>query len=494
MRLLYVLTSCRKVWHNAVHERNENKESESTKQCFKYLDLTSRSFSAVIQELHPELLLPVALFYLVLRGLDTIEDDTSIAAKTKEPLLRKFHEILKVEGWHFDGNRPEEKDRELLVNFGCVTEEFNKMKPAYQEIVADITERMGNGMADYCLNAEFNENGVDKVEDYDLYCYYVAGLVGEGLTRMFVESKFGNPALLERGNLHRSMGLFLQKVNITRDVREDFDDNRKFWPREIWSKHVDKFEDLFKPEFKAQALNCNSEMILNALDHADECLFYLAGLREQSVFNFCAIPQTMAIATMDLCFRNYNMFQRNIKITKGQACGIMIESTQNLKLVTEVFTKHIRSIRKKNRPEDPNYLKISIACGKVEQFIESIFPTQKVEDVVGSANADGSAPRVVVREKSAEEVAAERKEMYVLMAVVVGFLLLVAGTMVSTSCPRFSRQVLTIQVGVAWAMGARFDLAYVEVKKTWDQLFGGNATVDAAAGQLASNITKHEEL
>ncbi|KAK5049407.1 hypothetical protein LTR84_004336 [Exophiala bonariae] len=467
-----------KVWHNAVHERNESKESETTKECFKYLDLTSRSFSAVIQELHPELLIPVTLFYLALRGLDTIEDDTSIPAKTKEPLLRKFHEILTVEGWHFDGNRPEEKDRELLVNFGCVTAEFNKIKPEYQEIIRDIAEKMGNGMADYCLNAEFNENGVDKVEDYDLYCYYVAGLVGEGLTRMFVESKYGNPALLDRSNLHRSMGLFLQKVNIIRDVREDFDDARKFWPKEIWSKHVDKFEDLFKPEYKQQALNCNSEMILNALDHADECLFYLAGLREQSVFNFCAIPQTMAIATLDLCFRNYAMFQRNIKITKGQACEIMIQSTQNLKLVTEVFTKHIRSIRKKNRPEDPNYLKISIACGKVEQFIESIFPSQSAEAAAAAnGGADGTAPRVAVREKTAEQVASERKEMYMLMAVVVGFLLVVAGSM----------------VGVAWAMGARFDLALVEVKKTWDQLFAaGNATIDI--GDLDSDITKHGEL
>lgn len=41
-------------------------------------------------------------------------------------------------------------------------------------------------------------------------------------------------------------------------------------------------------------------------------------------------------------------------------------------------------------------------------------------------------------------------------------------------------------------MGARFDLAFAEVKKTWDQLFGGNATIDT--GDLASNVTKHEEL
>jgi hypothetical protein len=126
-------------------------------------------------------------------------------------------------------------------------------------------------------------------------------------------------------------------------------------------------------------------MILNALDHADECLFYLAGLREQSVFNFCAIPQSMAIATLELCFQNYSMFERNIKITKGQACQLMLESTQNLQLVCEVFKKHVKSIRKKNRPQDPNFLKISIACGKIDQFVESIFPTHKVEDAIAKS-------------------------------------------------------------------------------------------------------------
>jgi hypothetical protein len=70
----------------------------------------------------------------------------------------------------------------------------------------------------------------------------------------------------------------------------------------------------------------------------------------------------------------------------------MIESSQNLQLVCEVFRRYARKIHKKNNPHDPNFLKISIALGRVstsvelkinadplqiEQFIESIFPTQK---------------------------------------------------------------------------------------------------------------------
>ena len=327
--------------------------------------MTSRSFSSVIQELHPELLVPVALFYLILRGLDTIEDDMTISLAAKTPLLRNFYKIVNKEGWNYDGNGPDEKDRELLVHFEVVTEEFNKIKPVYQDIIRDIAKQMGNGMADYCKNAEHNEHGVDTISDYDLYCYYVAGLVGNGLTRLFFESGFAHPALLTNASYHTSMGLFLQKTNIIRDVKEDFDDKRIFWPKEIWSRHVDKFEDLFKPENENAALNCSSDMVLNALYHAIECMQYLAGLKEQSVFNFAAIPQAMAIATLEVVFRNPQIFKRNVKITKGEACRIMTLSTQNNQTLSEVFKDYTRRIHKRNTPRDPNFLKISIQCGKV---------------------------------------------------------------------------------------------------------------------------------
>ncbi|KKK19626.1 hypothetical protein P175DRAFT_0500930 [Aspergillus ochraceoroseus IBT 24754] len=433
-----------KIWHNPVHERNEEKETETQKICFKFLDLTSRSFSAVIKELHPELLLPVCIFYLVLRGLDTIEDDTSIPLETKEPLLRNFKDFLEQDGWTFTGNRPEEKDRELLVQFHNIITEFKNMKPAYQAIVKDITDKMGNGMADYARKAASEDAGVNTVEEYDLYCFYVAGLVGEGLTRLFVEAEFGNPALLKRPRLHKSMGLFLQKTNIIRDVREDNDDQRRFWPKEIWSNHVDDFDDLFKPENREAALNCGSEMVLNALEHVEECLFYLAGLREQSVFNFCAIPQAMAIATLELCFRNPAMFERNIKITKGDACQLMIESTQNLRVLCDVFRRYVRKIHKKNTPKDPNFLKISIVCGKIEKFIESIFPSQKVEDAkrrVAGALTDAEAEKAKLEAET-------RKDVFFMMA-----LMAVIAVIVSV-----------LMIGTAWLMGARFDLAWQEIK------------------------------
>ena len=362
----------------------------------------------------------------------------TIPLERKDPLLRNFHTITEKEGWTFDGNGPNERDRDLLVQYDLVVIEYRKIKATYREIINDITAKMGAGMADYCNNAEHNTSGVNAVKDYDLYCHYVAGLVGNGLTRLFVEAKLANPVLLERPRLQDSMGLFLQKTNIIRDVREDFDDKRRFWPKEIWSKHVAKFEDLFAPENLDAALNCSSEMVLNSLYHADECLFYLAGLKEQSVFNFAAIPQSMAIATLDLVFRNPKIFKQNVKITKGQACRAMMESTQNLRKVCEIFREYVRSIHKKNTPKDPNFLDISIACGKVEQFIESIFPSQKPEDMeILQAHEDDKAELEKLKKKQSEGKAFtndEKKDLFIMLGIVMAFLFVLSTIMVSFCC------------------------------------------------------------
>jgi len=52
------------------------------------------------------------------------------------------------------------------------------------QVIADITRRMGAGMAKYI------QQDVETVADYDEYCHFVAGLVGVGLSQVY------SPALL----------------------------------------------------------------------------------------------------------------------------------------------------------------------------------------------------------------------------------------------------------------------------------------------------------
>ncbi|PYH35679.1 squalene synthetase [Aspergillus neoniger CBS 115656] len=350
--------------HNPNHRSNIISESESRQVCFKFLDQTSRSFSVIIKELHSELLVPICIFYLVLRGLDTIEDDPSITVKTKQTLLREFDNIIMKDGWTYDGNRPEEKDRELLVHFHHVIKEYKALKPAYKHIIKDITKIMGNGMADFCHKVTLghpDNAGVMTIAEYELYCYYVAGCVGEGLTRFFIEPQLCNSSLLDNPTLPRSMSLFLQKTNIIRDVSEDHEDNRRFWPHQIWSKY------------------CSSEMILNALEHVKECLIYLAGLNEQSIFNFCVVPQCMAIATLELCFSNPALFERNvnIKISRGDACQLMLECTQGLPGLCRIVSRYARCIKAKSSPNATKMFEINKICGTIEEAAKTLIQSQE---------------------------------------------------------------------------------------------------------------------
>ncbi|KAH3664237.1 hypothetical protein OGAPHI_004589 [Ogataea philodendri] len=352
---------------------NPETQSPTEKACYTMLTKTSRSFAAVIMELNPELRNAIMLFYLVLRALDTIEDDMTISPDEKIPLLRSFDSKLLLKDWTYNGNGPNEKDRIVLVEFDKILAEYHKLNPKYQDVIKDIAFKMGNGMADYVINEEFNLNGVATVKEYDLYCYYVAGLVGEGLTKMTVAANFGHPDLLEKIDLSLSMGAFLQKTNIIRDFREDLDDGRSFWPKEIWGNHAEKLVDFTKPDQVQAGLSCISELTLNVLELVPDVLIYLSMVYDHSTYCFCAIPQVMAIATLTLVFQNPKVFQRNVKIRKGETCKLILES-RTYEGVLNIFSSYLNELHHKCPVTDPYYLEIGIKVGQLQQFIEQLNP------------------------------------------------------------------------------------------------------------------------
>ncbi|XP_006461626.1 hypothetical protein AGABI2DRAFT_50291, partial [Agaricus bisporus var. bisporus H97] len=363
-------------------------DRQSMRRCWDFLDMTSRSFSAVIKELDGDLARTICLFYLVLRGLDTIEDDMTIPDKVKQPILRKFHELTVEHGWKFDGCGPNEKDRQLLVEYDTIVEEVNRLDPSFKEVIIDICHKMENGMADFAHQAATTGKiYIATVAEYDLYCHYVAGLVGEGLSRIFTASGKEAEWLGQQLELSNSMGLLLQKTNIIRDYREDTDDQRYFWPKEIWGKYgFNEMKEMYAPGASEKAQWVQSGMILDALRHATDALEYLRFLKNQTIFNFCAIPASMAISTLELCFMNPDMFERNIKIRKATAAQLIMRST-NPRDVGQIFCEYARKIHAKAVPTDPNFMQISVACGKIEQWCEQNYPS-----FIQPPNAPGNPP------------------------------------------------------------------------------------------------------
>nr|ACQ90302.1 squalene synthase [Gynostemma pentaphyllum] len=316
--------------------------------CYTMLHKVSRSFALVIQQLQPQLRNAVCIFYLVLRALDTVEDDTSIETDIKVPILINFHRHIYNRDWHFSCGTKHYKV--LMDEFHHVSTAFLELEKGYQEAIGDVTNRMGAGMAKFICKE------VETIEDYDEYCHYVAGLVGLGLSKLFHASGSED---LASDSISNSMGLFLQKTNIIRDYLEDINEIpkcRMFWPRQIWSKYVDKLEDLKYEENSVKAVHCLNDMVTNALIHVEDCLIYMSNLKDLSIFRFCAIPQIMAIGTLAICYNNIEVFRGVVKMRRGLTAKV-IDRTKTMADVYGAFFDFSVMLKAKVKRSDPNATK-----------------------------------------------------------------------------------------------------------------------------------------
>uniref|UniRef100_A0AB38Z7H8 Squalene synthase n=1 Tax=Paeonia suffruticosa TaxID=45171 RepID=A0AB38Z7H8_PAESU len=355
--------------------------------CYTMLHKVSRSFAFVIQQLDTDLRNAICIFYLVLRALDTVEDDTSIATDVKVPILIDFHRHIYNRDWHFSCGTKEYKV--LMDQFHDVSTAFLELGTSYQEAIEDVTKRMGAGMAKFICKE------VETIDDYDEYCHYVAGLVGLGLSKLFYASKTEDLATDELSN---SMGLFLQKTNIIRDYLEDINEipkSRMFWPRQIWSKYVNKLEDLKYEENSVKAVQCLNDMVTNALIHVEDCLKYMSDLRTPAIFRFCAIPQIMAIGTLALCYNNIEVFRGVVKLRRGLTAKIF-DRTNSMSDVYGAFYDFSCMLKSKVDKNDPNATKTLSRLEAVQKTcINSGVLTKRKSYIVSTKSSFNSVAVVI---------------------------------------------------------------------------------------------------
>lgn len=308
------------------------------KFCETVLKKVSRSFALVIQTLPDDLRISVCVFYLVLRALDTIEDDM-MAFKTRKDhkikLLRSFADKLRLPNYRLM-NVGEAEEKQLLEEFPKVLTVYHSLPKEDQTIIEDITRQMGHGMAEFILKDI--RLGTATKDEYNLYCHYVAGLVGQGLTRLFVAHGKESNGLLNLMKEADEMGMFLQKTNIIRDYLEDLNEGRTFWPRDIWSKYSSSLLDLRTGD-QSKSLECLNELILDAYKHVPAVIRYLEGIKDPKVFRFCAIPQVMAIATLERLVNNPDVFTGVVKIRKGLMLSLF-QYTAGIEEVKGIFSTY----------------------------------------------------------------------------------------------------------------------------------------------------------
>lgn len=201
-----------------------------------HLARVSRSFAFCIPRLEPPFRSWVSLSYLLLRVLDTIEDSPWTTGAERE---RQFDELERmIAGDRIDVQRwidafpsaVSEAERLLLADTPQLISDLHALPPPVYAAIARTLHAMSQGMR-YFLGRPQGMH-LESVGEANLYCFFVAGLVGEMLTLLFTQTTamaLDDDLLVDA---HR-FGRFLQKVNILKDAAEDRAAGRHLVPGDL---------------------------------------------------------------------------------------------------------------------------------------------------------------------------------------------------------------------------------------------------------------------
>ncbi|RZC75807.1 hypothetical protein C5167_000190 [Papaver somniferum] len=300
----------------------------------------------------------VCVLWCVLRALDTVEDDTNIPSELKVSILEDFHRHI------YDRDLPiscgTKRHKVLMDEYHHVSSALLELQKGYQISIEKIVKIMGVGMAKYILNE------VETVDDYNEYCFKAVGIVFLEMSKHLHASNLEDPT----SDHSHSLGTMIQKLHIIEDFFDDMNEipkGRIYWPRQIWSKYVDKLDDLIHPEEPEKALWCLNDMVTDALSHAADSLEYLSTLPHFGTFNVYAIIQVIAVGTLSLCYNNIEVFRGGARMSPGQ-CAKVVLGIKTMSGVYEAIYDFLSTLKTKIDSNDPNATK-TLRCVKEIQKI-----------------------------------------------------------------------------------------------------------------------------
>ncbi len=317
--------------YGAVKSRANDALVESLDYCKWALQSVSRSFALTIPLVEEALLAPIMVGYLEARILDTFEDDIGkrhVSLEERVHAMNAIMEILERPDSQMAKRKAKELAREaedwvqdehyrgLVKNFDKVLTVHRSLDERTKASMVRWMHEMNAGMQKYL------QQPVYSFEDLNEYCYFVAGTPSGFLTELIRTraKKLTPKASQVLQDNERDFGLFLQKVNIIRDFREDILQNEKiFWPGYLFDKHQLEPQELLDPAHEKQAMEMLNAMVDNAVAHVTPVHDYLtavpdeyAGFRQGAAINFA-----MGVATLGEVRGNRDVFygDRPVKIT-----------------------------------------------------------------------------------------------------------------------------------------------------------------------------------
>ncbi|MCB1950101.1 phytoene/squalene synthase family protein [Nitrosomonas sp.] len=300
----------------------------------------SRTFALTIPQLPEALRQVIGNAYLLCRITDTIEDDNALTSEQTRYLSDMFSEVVcgHIAAEQFvtelfpllsDHTIPAEHD--LIKHTPAVIRVTHSFNPVQRRALERCVRIMSRGMADYQDTETLD--GLKDLPAMNLYCYYVAGVVGEMLTELFCDySPEINRNKSELMKLSASFGQGLQMTNILKDIWDDRKRGACWLPQDIFLEKNVILRDLQPNELNPGFQEGLAELIGVAKKHLHNALNYtcLIPPHEKGIRRFCLWALGMAILTL-------KKINRHRSFNNGQQVKITRNTVKATVLTTSIF-------------------------------------------------------------------------------------------------------------------------------------------------------------
>jgi farnesyl-diphosphate farnesyltransferase len=326
------------------------------------LEGVSRTFALTIPQLPSGLSRVVSNAYLLCRIVDTIEDEPSLNGRRKDYFCRQFLRTL-------DSERNAERfsnelcpslssgtpaaEHELIRNVPRVIRITRSFSEPQREALQRCVHTMAKGMAEFQLRGE--KHGLQSLEDLDQYCYFVAGVVGQMLTRLFC---LHSPEIAKNHDplmaLAVSFGQGLQMTNILKDVWEDYRLGVCWLPRKLFAEEGFDLTDLPATRNRQGFERGIRRLIGISRGHLRDAVSYslLIPKHETGIRNFCLWAIGLAVLTLRKIHNHLDYTDGSqVKISRFSVKGTILAT--RLTLQNNALLKLLFSIAAWRLPPSP---------------------------------------------------------------------------------------------------------------------------------------------
>ena len=268
----------------------------------------SRTFALTIPQLPAKLCRVVSNAYLLCRIVDTIEDEPGLSGARKNYFCQQFLKTLNVprnaEAFSRQlcaslSRQTSPAEHELIRNLPHVIRITRSFSEPQREALQRCIRTMAKGMGQFQLRGE--KHGLQSMEDLDWYCYHVAGVVGQMLTRLFClhspEIAKNHDALMA---LAIPFGQGLQMTNILKDVWEDYHHGACWLPRQIFADEGFDLSELTTARNRQGFERGLRRLLGVAHAHLRDAVSYslLIPTQENGIRKFCLWAIGLAVLTL----------------------------------------------------------------------------------------------------------------------------------------------------------------------------------------------------